>query len=457
MYEHYEQKVQIFSVLILYLFRYRVGVIDSCVRECMMCKTFLFLLLLIVSASCTTKKIAETKNNPSADAVKTESLEQRSGSQEAQPIGNDLSTERLHMITDIEVENLLESSENLMPGSEVGTLVAFSEDEHVSYSYSILDTEGTDYEKFTLIDNKIVTSQEISGDRRFILSIKADSDLGSSFEKLIVFSLSAGELPPENPIDMIFLQEQVTENNDVGVEVGSFIVVDDTRFDHDISLLSTEENEDNGYFSLEEGVLYANALFDFETQSTYTISVEARNRDYPDKLIIKDFTVSVANQTTEVTLFSGKDLVNYVDLKDISVQVGEDAYVSFDNYCSDYVNGNYEDLIAQGVINSKQVDDYTAFDDCYDITLDLRQVKPNIQSMRVKCSAFADSSSPRPGFEVDFQNGGYQGNVSCAPDSLDFSQWSEPFDLKGKPGNHLKIYGSKVYIEQIEFISVDPN
>lgn len=98
-------------------------------------------------------------------------------------------------------------------------------------------------------------------------------------------------LPNQPPTDIILAPSSVAENRPAGTVVGTLATTDpdDTVFTY--ALVAGSGDTDNGRFSLDNGQLKTNAVFDFESKSSYTVLV--RTTDAANQSVEKIFAITV--------------------------------------------------------------------------------------------------------------------------------------------------------------------
>ena len=196
---------------------------------------------------------------------------------------------------DIELTNLVNAETNLVADTVIGLLKAVATTEAgEEIIFSIKEQADSDFSKFRLENNSILNNEEIVGDRRFILYLEAKTST-FTFEKSVIFSISAGQIPPENPQDVLLSTSMINENNQENDLIGSLLVVDDSRFDHTVELTDNETYPDNLFFKIEDKKLYALTRFNYELKDSYTINVEAVNQEFDTKKITKEIVVSIGD------------------------------------------------------------------------------------------------------------------------------------------------------------------
>lgn len=119
-----------------------------------------------------------------------------------------------------------------------------------------------------------------------------------------VFDPNAGNYPPS---DITLTPGSIPENQPTGTAVGTLAAVDPDAGDtHAFFLVNGPGSTDNGQFSIVGNQLIANATFDFEAQSSYSIRV--RTTDSTNRSLDKILTVNVTNVNeapTALALFPG--------------------------------------------------------------------------------------------------------------------------------------------------------
>jgi len=106
---------------------------------------------------------------------------------------------------------------------------------------------------------------------------------------------------PSPPTDIALSNQTLPENASAGALVGTFSTTDlDLGDAHTYSLVSGSGDDDNAAFTIIANELYADAVFDFESQSSYTIRVSTT--DLWNLTFEKVFTISVTNVNDAPTL-----------------------------------------------------------------------------------------------------------------------------------------------------------
>ena len=114
-----------------------------------------------------------------------------------------------------------------------------------------------------------------------------------------------------NPFDITLSVSTVAENNVSGLSIATISLSDyDTADTHSYSLVSGEGDTDNSIFTINGSELIANEVFDYETNSSYSIRLRATDNNYgwSEKIIIIQIddineaptvTTNISNQTVD--------------------------------------------------------------------------------------------------------------------------------------------------------------
>ena len=207
-------------------------------------------------------------------------------------------------IIDIKLEGLINDQDNeLEANTNIAAIKAIFSDNSVSdvnVEFKLLETGETDYNLFEIAGSSILNKEALVGNRRFVLNISAGSG-ESIFEKTVIFSVSAGEIPPESPQNILFQPASMIGEDKL---VGSFLVVDDERFEHTISFSETtaesENANDNSLFDIVGDKLYISDTFVWK--ESFTIKVEAHNIAYEELKNNTEISFSIAEPEEEAEI-----------------------------------------------------------------------------------------------------------------------------------------------------------
>ena len=127
-------------------------------------------------------------------------------------------------------------------------------------------------------------------------AILAD-DSASSVIVNVMQSVSSGStvsVPNRSPTDIAISAATIAENNEIGTVIGTFSTTDlDTGNSFTYSLVSGTGDTDNASFTIDGVSLKANAAYNFEVKSSYTIRV--RSTDQGGLTTEKAFTITVTD------------------------------------------------------------------------------------------------------------------------------------------------------------------
>ncbi|MEO9474629.1 MAG: Ig-like domain-containing protein [Cyclobacteriaceae bacterium] len=202
--------------------------------------------------------------------------------------------------TDILLSNT-SIDENNEEDALIGTLSTVDSDNGETHIYSLnINPGGTFY-----ITNGNELRTNISFDfettESYDIRILTDDQNGGSFLKDFTITVNDGS---ENvaPTDISLTATSIDENNADDAAIAGISATDaDVGDTHIYTLLVNPDNS----FSISGSLLYANASFDYETQSSYDIRIQAA--DQGNNTFEKDFTITIndvveSNNPTDITL-----------------------------------------------------------------------------------------------------------------------------------------------------------
>ncbi|MDJ0578556.1 cadherin domain-containing protein [Crocosphaera sp.] len=127
-------------------------------------------------------------------------------------------------------------------------------------------------------------------------------------------TLTATEPPNEPPNDLTLSNNTIDENEPINTAIGTFTTTDpDTEDTFTYSLVTGDGDTNNSLFTIDSDVLKTNAVFDFETEDTYSIRVQttdSENNSYSEA-----FTINI-NDVFEIILSPVETTGNTSLLKD---------------------------------------------------------------------------------------------------------------------------------------------
>ena len=172
--------------------------------------------------------------------------------------------------------------ENQPTGSTIGTFSTADADAGDAHTYSLVAGNGDgDNSSFT-IDNNILKSNDIFNfetNSSYSIRVKTDDGNSGTFEKQFTININnINDVP--NGLFLVNLQGEMDNMIDEGDPVGSVVAYigvsdDDTDDNHTFSFVGGDGSDDNDQFTIDAFALKSNAVFDYETKSSYTIRVKA--------------------------------------------------------------------------------------------------------------------------------------------------------------------------------------
>ncbi|NVJ48694.1 MAG: T9SS type A sorting domain-containing protein, partial [Cytophagia bacterium] len=145
--------------------------------------------------------------------------------------------------------------------------------------------------------------------------LKADDGRGGTTEQSFTITV-LNEAPTDITLDVT----QITENNTVNDKIGDLSTLDANSGDsHTYTLVSGTGDTDNAQFRIEAGALVANAVFNFEEKSSYTIRV--RTTDAGNLTFEKSFTITIVDANDAPTAISTSSEASIIENKEVETVV----------------------------------------------------------------------------------------------------------------------------------------
>ncbi|MFN6108242.1 MAG: SdrD B-like domain-containing protein, partial [Planctomycetaceae bacterium] len=193
--------------------------------------------------------------------------------------------------------------ENLVAGTVVGDLGSSDPDAGDSFSYSLVAGDTSD---FQIVGTELQSNASFDFEAKtsYSVTIRTTDAGGLTCEK--VFAISVVNTN-ETPADISLSGDTITENLPIGTAIGSFSSADpDAGDSFNYSLVAG----DTSAFQIVGSGLQSNAVFNFESKSSYSVTV--RTTDAGGLIFEKVFSISVldANETPtslELTATSVKE------------------------------------------------------------------------------------------------------------------------------------------------------
>ncbi len=187
-------------------------------------------------------------------------------------------------------------AENQPSGTTVGGFSTTDQDAGDTHAYTLVAGAGSaDNGSFSISGGQLLTAAAFDFETKSSYSIRVrstDSGAGNLFfEK--VFTVTVTDVN-EAPTDLALSPSSVAENQPANTVVGSFSSADpDAGDSFTYTLVAGAGATDNASFTIVGGQLQTAAVFDFETQSSYSIRV--RSTDSGALFFEKALTVTVTN------------------------------------------------------------------------------------------------------------------------------------------------------------------
>ncbi|MDX2001867.1 MAG: cadherin domain-containing protein [Chitinophagales bacterium] len=161
-------------------------------------------------------------------------------------------------------------------GSFVASLATLDEDANDTFTYSLVSGNGdADNSSFTIAGNQLLTNEVFDFETRNAYSIRISTtdNTGATFEKAVVITITDMN---DAPTALNITDNTILENQPIGTVVADLFVNDEDANDvNTFTLVSGQGATDNNAFDIDGDHLVTNAVFDFETKSSYTVRVRA--------------------------------------------------------------------------------------------------------------------------------------------------------------------------------------
>ncbi len=189
--------------------------------------------------------------------------------------------------------------ENVAKGFTIGLLSTIDQDLNDNHSYSFEDLSGNNNDKFLLFGNNLRTNALFNYETQsdYIIAIRTTDPAGRFFVKQFAISVLDSN---DTPISLSLNDSTVLEKSSIGSSIGQFSTLDaDANDSFTYSLVSGNGGEDNRFFTLVNGELLTNTVFNFNTQNVYRILV--RSTDAGGLFRNQKFTIYVDNLNVAAT------------------------------------------------------------------------------------------------------------------------------------------------------------
>ncbi|MEQ9219471.1 MAG: Ig-like domain-containing protein [Cyclobacteriaceae bacterium] len=204
-------------------------------------------------------------------------------------------------VSEITLDNEI-IDENQLAGIKVGHLSTYGESLSGSYTYTLVAGAGdTDNAAFSLSANVLIAEESFNYEvkNEYYIRVKTDDGTGNTLDKAMTILVDDVN---ESPTEIVLNNSSIAELNAVDDLIGSFSTIDEDLADsHIYSLVAGSGDDDNSSFTILGNDLIANVIFDYESQSDYSIRVESN--DGNGGSFEKQFAISIidVNESILVT------------------------------------------------------------------------------------------------------------------------------------------------------------
>ena len=206
--------------------------------------------------------------------------------------------------TDIMLTNTIISNENI--GEIIGELTTTDEDKNDKHEYRI---SGTDASYFDIVENDLKIAHQLDNNQsRYTFSITSTDQDDAEFTKDFVITKESDE-----PITITLSHNTIKENQGVGTTVG-ILTTDNTNTNNTYILGGTDASA----FSIVINTLKTAKRFDYETKSTYRITITTS--DGKRGVLSQDFTIEVTDIDEADNTLSIDELSESVEILPVIVK-----------------------------------------------------------------------------------------------------------------------------------------
>ena len=195
-------------------------------------------------------------------------------------------------------------AENQATGTAVGNFSTTDTDSS-TFTYSLVAGGGdTGNGSFTIVGAQLRTAAVFDAETQSSYSIRVQTDDGEGGQFQKTFTITVTDVN-DDPTNITLSSQSVAENQATGTAVGNFSTTDTDSSTFTYTLVAGAGATDNGSFAISGNVLQTAAVFDAETQSSYSIRVQTD--DGAGGLFEKTFTITVTDvndDPTHITLSS---------------------------------------------------------------------------------------------------------------------------------------------------------
>ncbi len=182
--------------------------------------------------------------------------------------------------------NTTSIDENNTIGAVIGTLSTIDEDFGEQFTYTV---SGTDANSFTINVNKLEAAEVFDYETKssYLIDITSSDSGGLKYKKSVIIEINNEN---EAPTNISLSNSSIEENNEYGVLVATLSTADEDQGENFAYAIS---GVNSSSFSISGSAIYAAENFDFETKSSYEITITSE--DSATNSFTKSFTISINN------------------------------------------------------------------------------------------------------------------------------------------------------------------
>ncbi|MEE8593251.1 MAG: Ig-like domain-containing protein, partial [Candidatus Bipolaricaulota bacterium] len=191
--------------------------------------------------------------------------------------------------------------ENQDASTEVGTFTTTDPDAGDIHTYSLVaGTGATDNASFQISGDTLQTSAMFDFENEahtssYLIRVRTTDNSQGFLWYEEEFTITVTDVN-DDPTDITLSVDDVAENQASGTEVGTFTTTDqDVGDSHTYSLVAGTGATDNTSFQISGDKLQTNAIFDYETKSSYSIRVQTMDSGTGNLTYEKQFTITVTD------------------------------------------------------------------------------------------------------------------------------------------------------------------
>ncbi len=183
-------------------------------------------------------------------------------------------------------------AENQAVGTLVGNFNTTDEDMGDSHNYNLVSGLGADHnDLFAIAGEELLSNAvfDLEQQAELKVRVRTTDSSGTSIEMPFIITVRDEN---DAPTLLSLSSQTIAENQVIGTIIGTFNTTDpDGGDEHTYELIEGVGGENNDLFSVQDNVLFSNAVFDFEVQNSYSILV--KSSDGQADGIQQAFTVTV--------------------------------------------------------------------------------------------------------------------------------------------------------------------